>query len=331
MIIFRKGIKDKWTYHDKNGTQIKTPEILEYIKSLVIPPAYKDVQIFYEKNKTPKMLYFGYDDKGRKQQIYSQKWRQEADANKFALLIDFGHKLPQMMLKMMDSITYEGRDPEKRKNKLIAIILRITSLCGFRIGQLKYHKLYNSTGMSTLQKKHIKPVSKGLEIKFVGKKGMLNECIMDDAIIVTELKKLMQDKAPNDFLFTYTVKNGDIVEEKMLNAIEVNNWLKEYNPEFTTKLFRTFDVNERLIESLMALGESPSKLSVTQRKKNIVEIIKNISCTINNTPAICKKSYISPELLNLYINHPKKFTQDIISNSGSVRFKFIKFLEKYYN
>jgi DNA topoisomerase-1 len=323
MIITREGSKDKWVYKDNKGNILKNKEILEYIKGLVIPPAYHNVRIYYE--KSPKILYDGLDDKNRLQQIYSKQWREQADKAKFKALIDFGKKLPQMTLKMLEHI----KSPQNSKEKLISIILRITSLCGFRIGQLKYHKLYNSVGLSTLQKKHLKFTSAGLDIKFIGKKGMLNECIVDDKLLIEEIKKIATPKKPDDFLFTYDFINSENVKElRIINAIDVNNWLKYYNPEFTTKYFRTFEVNDKLIEALKKT--EPSKMSLNQRKKAVIEVIKDVSCSINNTPAICKKSYINQDILKMYLEHPKKYHKQLIDNEFSSRVNFIKFLESLY-
>lgn len=318
MIIYRHGTKDAWIYKDAKGVEIKDKKIKEYISSLPpIPPAYKDVEIFYE--KSPKILFQGLDDKDRLQQIYSPKWRAKADKEKFKALIEFGKYLPQMMLKMIELI----KSPGHSKNKCIAIILRITSLCGFRIGQLKYQKLYGSTGLSTLMKKHLKFTKKGLEIKFIGKKGVVNECIVEDILLIDEIKKLTVGKKPGDFLFLY---DDPISQEiKLINAIDVNNWLKAYNPDFTTKYFRTFDVNTLMIDELKETN--PIEMTASQRKKQIVTLIKDISCQINNTPAICKKSYLNPDLIKMYIDHPRKYKKQLIDNDFTSRINFIKFLE----
>lgn len=323
MIISREGDKDKWIYKDPKGNIIKDSAILEYIQKLVIPPAYKNVVIFYE--KSPKILFQGYDDKQRLQQIYSKEWRAKADKAKFISLIDFGKKLPQMTLKMIDHL----KAAQVTKDKLISVILRITALCGFRIGQLKYHKLYNSVGLSTLQKKHLKFTNKGLEIKFIGKKGVLNECVVEDGLIIGEIKKIAEPKKADEFLFTYEFVEGDTRETRIINAIDVNNWLKNYNPDFTTKYFRTFEVNDKLIDILKST--EPGKKSLSQRKKIIVEAIKDVSCSINNTPAICKKSYLNQNLINLFIEQPKKYQKLLIDNNFTSRVNFIKFLEATYS
>lgn len=327
VLIHREKIdegKKKYKYLDSKGVVIKDSVVLDYLAGLVIPPAYNDVVIFYE--KSPKILYQGYDAKGRLQQIYSKKWRDKADHAKFKALIDFGKKLPRMTLKILEHI----RSPVITKEKLISIVLRIITLCGFRIGQLKYHKLYNSVGLSTLQKKHLTYNGKTLEIKFIGKKGMLNDCVIEDQLIISEMRKISDPKGPDDFLFTYLFTNSDagVREIRSINAIDVNNWLKEYNPDFTTKFFRTFDVNDRLIDALKTTD--PVGMTKAQRKKKVTELIKEISCAINNTPTICKKSYLNPSLINLYIEQPKKYHKTIIDNDNPSRINFIKFLESMY-
>jgi DNA topoisomerase-1 len=322
MLIYRKREKDKWYYVDSKNNVIKDKKILEYIKNLVIPPAYENVEINYINN--PKVLFVGYDNKGRRQQIYSKKWRDKADKKKFKLLIEFGKKIPLINININKNID----NNKNNKEKLISIILRLTNLCGFRIGQLKYQKLYNSIGLSTLQKKHLNFINKGLKIKFIGKKGVVNDCLISNEStinkkLIKSLKELYDNtKKPSDYLFIYEENNI----RKVINSYDVNDWLKEFNPEFTTKIFRTFDVNIKLIEELLKHTKA-SSLTKKERKKIIVSLIKEISCSINNTPAICKKSYLNPELINLYLEHPIKFNK-LMNNNLNPTYNFINFLEK---
>jgi DNA topoisomerase I len=325
MIIYRKKInegKKIYVYVDSNNNEIKDNKILDYINNQIqpIPPAYDDVEIFYQKN--PKILFQGIDKNGRLQQIYSKKWRASADKKKFNDLIDFGRKLPAMKLIMNKNINSHINS----KDKIISIILQITSLCGFRVGQLKYQKLYGSIGLSTLMKKNIKLKKQNeLHINFIGKKGVKNDCIITDPILIRELLKLSKEKSANDFIFLYDDKNVNN-NKKLITAIDINNWLKLYNPDFTSKFFRTFAVNSMFIKLLQKT--MPSSMTLSQRKKKITEIIHELSCSINNTPAICKKSYIMPELIELYIQHPKKYNA-IINQNTDPSLLFIQFLEKY--
>ncbi len=325
IIIYRKTIdKEKkiYKYYDKEDKEVKDKKILDYINSLpAIPPAYENVEIFYDSlDKTPKILYQAFDAAGRKQQIYSKKWREKADKEKFKALIDFGKKIPMISM----DINKHMKSPVNTKDKIVSIILKIIMLCGFRIGQLKYQELYNSTGLSTLMKKHIKFKKDKMEIEFIGKKGVVNSCSIDDKEIIKHIEELIKNKNPRDHIFIYKENN----EEKLINALDVNNWLKKYNPEFTSKMIRTYNSNAEFIA--MSKKVDPNKLTETQRKKMVNEFIKEISCLINNTPTICKKSYIDPNLVKMFIENPRKYKNEIIDNNYSEIVLYMKFLEKIH-
>lgn len=164
MLLYRKGTNNNFYYTDASGKKITNKEQLEYIKNLHIPPAYNDVIIFYIKN--PKILFQGYDAAGRLQQIYSPSHCKKQCRKKFKALIDFGYQLPKIYSDCDKYIS----NIRPTKNKIIAIIIKIISTCYFRIGNHKYLKLYNSHGISNIKKSHIKEVSNGLKIEFVGKK-----------------------------------------------------------------------------------------------------------------------------------------------------------------
>jgi DNA topoisomerase-1 len=282
---------------DKSGKSVTDKKVLNYITNLVIPPAYDNVTIFYE--SSPKILFEGFDDKGRKQQIYSKLHKQKAMKKKFLNLLDFGKVLPKIHADINKYIT----NSKSTKNKIISLIIKIVMICGFRIGNLKYQKLYNSFGISNIFKNHIKMEGKQMIIKFIGKKGVLNECVISNIVLINEVNKLISNKTANDYVFTYKNDKG---ETNVIKAIEINKWLKSYHENITSKAFRTWDTNILFIE-YMRNSEDPVKLTIQKRKKNVISALKVISCQINNTPAICKKEYLHGDLFELYINHPKKY------------------------
>lgn len=312
-----KNIKFKFKIVDKDDKVITDKKILDYIDKLVIPPAYKDVTIFYD--KSPKILFEGFDDKGRKQQIYSQDHKQKSMKKKFCNLLNFGNVIPRIesdINKYMKNLKYD-------KNKIISLIIKIVIICGFRIGNLKYQKLYNSFGISVILKKHIKIINNEMLISFIGKKGVLNECVIKDKIIINELTKLISNKKSDDYVFKYELDG----EFNIIKAIEINNWLKSYHENVTSKLFRTFDTNILFIEYTRTNAIDPEKLSETARKKIANNALKLISCQINNTPNICKKEYLFIDLLNLFLENPKSYKK-YFYGCTCARKCFIGFLEE---
>lgn len=320
MIILRKGNKENFWFEHSDGSKVKEKEILEYLKKLRIPPAYRDVSIFYVKN--PKILFQGYDDAGRLQQIYSEEHCKAACKKKFKALIDFGNVLPQIY---KDCDRYmETAKPTR--NKIISVIIKIISLCYFRIGNSKYVRLYDHHGISTITAEHIQKKGQNMYISFVGKKGVINECLIEDAKINKALSELIKNKKPKEHVFQYEEDGAT----ELITPVEINNWLNTYGEGFTTKMFRNFDANVMFIDFMRDEDSKHDvdldKMSQAKRKKIVVTAMKTISAEINNTPAICKKSYMSPELIKLYVEQPKKF-KSMFFKEGQARLAFIKFLE----
>lgn len=325
MIYYRihNGIKDGkplFKIIDKNESIVTDKEVLEYIKNLVIPPAYKDVKIFYELK--PKILFEGFDDKGRKQQIYSQEHKIKASKKKFCNVLEFGRVLP----KIEQDINKHLKNKKYTKDKIIALIIKIVMICGFRIGNLKYQKLYNSFGISNILKKHITAKPNKMNISFIGKKGVLNECVVKDAGLIGEINNLINNKSPKDYVFYY-IENG---ETFLISALDINNWLKSYHPNITSKMFRTFDTNILFIEFMRKHAINPTDLSDGQRKKVSIESLKVISGQINNTPTICKKEYLHIDLLTLFLEHPAKFKK-YFYGCLDARACFLNYLDKICN
>jgi DNA topoisomerase-1 len=317
MKYFRKKISEKkYKIVDKDDKVVEDKMILDYIESLVIPPAYDDVTIFYE--NAPKILFQGYDAKGRLQQIYSPAHKKKAMIKKFCSLLNFGKVLPQIK----KDITKYINSKELTKEKIISLILQIVIYCGFRIGNIKYQKLYKSFGISNILKSHVKQVNKGLQIKFVGKKSVVNECIIDDAELIKEINILVDKKDNKSYIFTY-INDGS---ETLITANDINNFLKAYDINTTSKHFRTWDVNILFIEYMRETDVT--KLDIKQRKKTVIDALKIISNQVNNTPAICKKEYLHIDLLSLYLEQPIKYKK-YFYGCDDARTCFIKFLEEF--
>lgn len=312
MLIYKKKDGKKNIYVDKNNKLITDSEILEYIEKLKIPPAYTDVVIYYE--KTPKILFTGIDSKGRKQYIYSEKWCKIRSKNKFAAVLSFAKKIP----KIMSDVEKNMKLKKFSINKVMSMIVKLVLSCYFRIGNQKYEKLYGSYGVITMKIKHLTLAKDYIDISFIGKKGVKNDCRITDKILIEEIGKLIAGKSDNENVFQYYDGKWNNIK-----AIEVNKWLKQYGDDITTKAFRTYDANIFLITKLRELGkpkDTPSK-----RKKDVNKIIKEISEIVHNTLAICRKEYIHPDILKMYIESPQKFKK-LFAGKLSPRESFIKLL-----
>jgi DNA topoisomerase-1 len=307
--------KDKFQYKYADGTVIKDKTILEWIALLRIPPAWTGVTINY--GTSDSQTCCGFDPKGRMQCLYSTAHKDRAKKQKYCDLIRFGEKLPQIQADMNAALAAD----RYTKNKLIAIVLKIVTCCGFRLGTLTYEAENNSYGITTIRREHVQFTAEGVHIKFVGKKGVLNECSVDDPKIVACLHDLVKIKKKDDHVMQYQLGG----EWHHLKHTDVNHWLKERGETFTSKDFRTFVANTMIIDFL--LDKDPNPLAPTARKKTMNGEIKRVAEVIHNTPAVCRKDYIDPEILEMYMEKPVMYRKLFITPGTPSRNMFINYLK----
>lgn len=315
-VILRLKTDKGWSYQYKHGGKEVTDSAqLEYIKGLVIPPAYRDVEIYY--SARPKILYMGYDAKDRPQFIYASWWADQQRTIKLCNLIPFGEKLPSIM-NDIDTVLRKGE--RWTQNRVVALILRVISHCYFRVGNVKYESKYESHGISTITPEHIEFKDSGAHIKFIGKKAQLNECVVVDPLARKLLEELRDAaKSGDHHLFKYQLGG----EWHHVKHTDVNDFLKKYDPVFTSKMFRTFDTNVMLIKLLQT---DPNTLTPPARKREVVKALKTVSAVVHNTPTICRKDYADPDLINLYLAKPRSYKKWFITPQASERVRFINFL-----
>ena len=312
----RENNNNKKIYYVNNKNEIiKNNKIIDQIKSFKIPPAWKNVQINPNSNK---IIATGFDIKGKKQYIYSNTHVLNKSYEKFCEQKLFGKYIP----KIKKDIEKELKNKNNTKNKLIALILKIILICNFRIGTENCRKNNNSYGVSTIIKKQIILENNNTKIEFVGKKGVINKCLIKDKNINEIIKNLYNSRRNSEELFK--------LNNKKITNLDVNNYLKKYNNKITTKDFRTWAANTLFLKSILN-NEISDKLS--KRKKDLREAIKYVSSKLHHTPAVCKKKYLLNNLLDLYIEKPKRFKKYIVNNKSTKysleELIFLKYLNSY--
>ena len=325
MIVYRNhqpGTKPddkKYVYTDSKGDPVKDAKVLEQIKKMAIPPAYTKVKI--DLSACAKIIYEGHDDKNRLQQKYSAIHNKKAKKDKFCRLIEFGKVMPKLKADIKKNLSTK----RITQHKIIALILKIIWICGFRLGNQKYMILYESYGISNIRKSHMTFKGDNIYIEFKGKKSVINKCCIKDKELVTELKDLVSSKETKDHIFTYRKDNEDI----LIKPTEINNFLKTYG-NITSKDLRTFDVNTLFIDFMKGnFKELMEVTSVAKRKKIAKQALELTSSHINNTPGICRSSYLLTDIYALAIEEPKNFKKHFGGKVES-RIQFINFLDKVY-
>ena len=292
-------------YNKKKRSIIKEKNILSRIKNLKIPPAYHNVLISSDPNS--KIQATGYDDLNRKQYIYHSKFLEQQKEIKFSDLIKFGKKIKRIRKDINKNISkFENL---LNKDKVISIMLYLMDKCNFRVGSEKYRKKYNTYGVTTLNVKHLTFKPKHLEIRFIGKKNVMNVSSITNEHAILYLKFLCTINKDNEYIFYY--KNDKLNEAFHINEKHINKYLQKYDKFLTAKMFRTWTANHLLIKLLLE-EEIPKSDSIA--KKHINKILGKIAFKLHHTKDVSKKSYVNNKIVQLYLTNFNLFYK-IINNS----------------
>ena len=290
----------KFKYKNKVSQKVVSDlKTIERIKSLKIPPAYTNVLI--SNNPTSKIQSIGIDTKKRKQYIYHSSHLEKQSKIKFEDLILFGKKIKRIRKDIYSNIVKCHTNSKLLYDKdcVISIVLYLIDFCNFRVGNEKYKKLYNSFGVTTLNSRHFKFNKNHATIEFIGKKGVLNKHNVSNSNMCFLLKTLCNNKDEYMFYYIDSKNNKYRITEK-----HINDFLKKYNDSLTVKMFRTWNANYILLKELIHLELPDTHIKA---KKNLGIAIKKAAKQMHHTTNVSKKSYMSSEIVELYLKNPKKF------------------------
>jgi DNA topoisomerase I len=285
--IRRKRAGKHFSYVAPDGTRIRDDATLKRIRSLAIPPAYQDVWICPD--PLGHLQATGRDARGRKQYRYHPRWREIRDATKHTRMISFGHVLPVIRRKTEEHLALRGMPREK----VLATVVRLLETTLIRVGNEEYAKANQSYGLTTLRNKHAKV--EGTEVKFAfrGKSGVKFKISLKDRRLARIVKKCQE--LPGQALFSYIDEEGNPCA---VGSADVNAYLREISgQEITAKDFRTWSAT---VLAAMALEEMEAVDTKVATRKNVVRAIERVAERLGNTPAVCRKCYVHPAILQAY-------------------------------
>ncbi len=291
MKLLRQTSGKNFVYVNQNNEKLKDKEKIEYIKSLVIPPAWNDVEI--TTNKKAKILAIGRDQKGRKQYIYNPKFRAKKDADKFDRILHFAENLEHMRRVTGQHL----RKKKMSREKVMAAMVRLLDSAYFRPGSPKYTQQNKSYGLTTIRKKHLTIEGDEMIFSYKGKSGKFQE----KHIINSKLSKVIAEleELPGYRLFKYYDEDEELI---MVESQDLNQYIKEImGEEFSAKDFRTWAGTMIAAGILDELGIC-EKQQQKEMKKRIRNAIVAVSEKLGNTPAVARDSYIDPRIFEHYQN-----------------------------
>ena len=297
----RKAKGKHFEYFDAEGKPIRDAQRLLRIKRLAIPPAWTDVWICPSLNGHIQAT--GRDARGRKQYRYHERWREVRDENKFDRLAQFAKALPNIRRRVAQDLKLPGLP----RRKVLATIVRLLERTFIRIGNEEYARENKSFGLTTLRNRHVKVKGAQILFRFRGKSKRQHEVDLTDRRVAKVIAKC-QD-LPGQDLFQYLDEDGEVQE---VTSQDVNEYLRQIAGEdFTAKDFRTWGGT---VLAAMALSRQDDFETKKQAKANIKTAICAVAELLGNTPAVCRKCYIHPGVVEAYLTQTR-----IVGLSGDTK------------
>jgi DNA topoisomerase I len=286
--IRRQRAGKGFTYLDVEGRRLRDPQELQRIKSLGIPPAWTKVWIC----PLPQghLQATGYDAKGRKQYRYHPRWRDVRDETKYGRMLAFGEALPLIRQQVEHDMARQGLP----RAKVLATVLRLLDTTLIRVGNEAYARANRSFGLTTLRDRHVDVAGATLRFHFRGKSGKEHTVEIYDRRLALIVKRCQE--IPGQELFQYRDDEG---QRRTIDSADVNAYLRQVTgQDFTSKDFRTWNGTVLAVRALQTCG---ARESAAQAKKAVVEAVKTVAAQLGNTPAICRKCYVHPVVIEAYV------------------------------
>jgi DNA topoisomerase-1 len=280
--IRRERRGNGFCYRLPEGRLVSEGDTLSRIRTLGIPPAYKNVWICLDPQGH--LQATGMDARQRKQYRYHPDWQALRSDRKFDQLVRFGEALPQIRRRISRDLD-KGVEDERAALAALAMLLDLAHL---RVGNMAYARDNNTFGATTLLKRHLRIQPDRMELKFVAKGGRKVQRTLKHP----RLQRILEQVAdlPGRRLFAWTDANG---VPHSIDSGKLNAYLAEAADfAISAKTFRTWGGSLAAFDRAIAIlgnGEIPTMKSLCEAA----------SSELHNTPAICRKSYIHPGVLAL--------------------------------
>lgn len=287
--ITRRRAGTGFAYRDPAGHLIRDRAVLRRIKALAVPPAWTEIWICPYANGHIQAV--GRDARRRKQYRYHPRWRSVRDEAKYGRMLLFSEVLPRIRARVEADLAGSGLS----RARVLAVLVRLLETTLARIGNVEYARENKSFGLTTLRNRHARVRGGSVELDFRGKHGIANRLAIQDAQLARIVRRC-QD-LPGQELFQYV---DDAGERHAVASQDVNDYLREIaGEEVTAKDFRTWAATNL---AALALRECAAAPSESAAKQNVLRAIEAVAGLLGNTPAVCRKCYIHPAIVEGYLD-----------------------------
>ena len=310
-----------FSYYDADGARVTDRGQLARIRALAIPPAYRQVWICRQANGH--LQATGRDARGRKQYRYHAQWRRLRDEGKFDQVMAFAAALPRLRRRVRRDLGRAGLPADK----VLAVLVGLLDETLIRVGNEEYARANRSYGLTTLRMRHVRSERNRLRFVFKGKSGQASDVLLDDRRLIRIVRRMQQ--LPGQHLFQYLDDGGQVcaVDSGMVNDYLRRTEAGGVGSSFSAKHFRTWGA------TVLAAGElaaTPLPPDEPARRRQLAETTRNVAAALRNTPAVCRASYIHPQVFQGWLDG--RLQRDIpasaVSHSRQLERLTLRFLKR---
>lgn len=310
--ITRHAAPNGFVYYAPDGTQIADAEVLERIRRLALPPAWQNVWICPHENGH--LQATGRDARGRKQYRYHAQWRTVRDETKFARMAIFGRRLARLRARVEADLAKSGMPREK----VLALVVRLLETTLIRVGNEEYARQNKSFGLTTMRNRHVHLSGSAMVFEFRGKSGKWHSVRLEDRRLARIMRNCLE--IPGQELFQYVDADG---HRQSIDSSDVNHYLHEISGhDFTAKDFRTWGGTVRALMVFSAMASAESRPS----RQHVNMAVKCVARQLGNTPAVCRKYYIHPIVIEAFENG--RLSRLRIPDASKDEGRYLDYMEK---
>jgi DNA topoisomerase-1 len=286
--IRRRRAGTGFSYRAPGGAAIRDAETLRRIRTLAVPPAWQEVWICADPQGHIQAT--GRDARGRKQYRYHPDFRAARDQGKYEHVLGFALALPRIRATVAEHMARR----DLSRDCVLATVVHLLETTLIRVGNADYAKQNKSYGLTTLRNPHVKVEGGALRFQFTGKSGKSWRLQIHDRRVAKIIRACQE--LPGQQLFQYLDETG---ARQGVTSQDVNAYLREITGrDVTAKDFRTW---AGTVLATLTLQELTEDVLATPTKKTLKAAIEQVASRLGNTPTICRKCYIHPEIIDRYL------------------------------
>ncbi len=286
--IVRRRHGRGFAYLDADGERVEDAETLERIAELAIPPAWQEVWICPDPHGHIQAT--GIDAAGRKQYLYHSRWQQRQTERKFEAVREFAADLPRLRRAVTVDLKRQGMPRERA----LACAVRLLDLGFFRVGSESYAEENESYGLATIRREHVTVSGGEAVFDFPAKSGQRRVQSIRDPAAIRAIETMRRRRGGPEDLLAWREKGG----WRDVRSDDVNAYIQEEIGErFSAKDFRTW---HGTVLAAVELAAEPPPASEAAAKRSISAAVGRVAEALGNTPAVCRRSYIDPRVLDRF-------------------------------